>query len=757
MDPIPLTPVAADKAQKPSGALSASAGIVGANANVAASASTPTKSAGKKAESTSATRLLILQNMVPLATNLVASQLEAFSTRLADALYKLSDQAVRPDEAKLSFEAHQLVKRNSTAFYRLVAGQINAALSKEVSVFNTRKRVKTDNPFLDTTAQTYEEMESKILLRNASQSLEVLNAESLVMLNSLIGRILNRMPIDISQNPFRPEIFIGAVHKAWMELDPNPASHLLVLRLLQPAIFIQLTPILDEINQELMARGIHPGVDDHFDGSNGIAAYLPSQSLFSLDPYLQDKLKRVFSGQLELASADGLDGLASGSDTLLNQLHLDDEETPLDKATVDQQFFANLASMQKDFAQNHADGPRFESRLRRVLHAPSADSLSLVQRNTVELLARVFDFIFADPSLRDDIKSMISQLQIPILRVALQDADFFFRESHPARTLMDILGSSGIIIDGESSKNDPLLGLISDVIDRVQLEYDEQIDLFSDVVSDLENYLKDEEIKAQEVISQPVQTALSEEKMRVAREFAEHDVAIRVETGEVAGFLEVFLLEQWIRILTIAHSVKDEKPHALENALKTMDDLIWSLKPKNSAEERKELIAKLPAMLTLLNAWLNAIRWDEPDRVLFFSKLAERHAAMARAPLELSPRRQLEIAVNIAQRASNRRLDRFVQGKVAHTDDEATKQVAALERGLWLDFTDGGEQIGRYKLAWISPKRSSFIFANRQGFHAFSISSQELEDKYRAGTVNTILANSLVDRALIQALRELSP
>nr|WP_315485737.1 DUF1631 family protein [uncultured Undibacterium sp.] len=742
MDTIPLMPVAADKTHK-------TAAVLG-GATAAATA------AGKKAETSNASRLLILQNMVPLATNLVASQLEAFSTRLADALFKLSDQAVRPDEAKISFEAHQLVKRNSTAFYRLVAGQINAALSKEVSVFNTRKRLKKEGQFLDTTAQTYEEMEGKILLRNTSQSMEVLNAESLVLLNSLIGRILNRMPIDISQNPFRPEIFITAVHKAWMELDPNPASHLIVLRLLQPAIFLQLTPILDEINQELMARGIHPGVDDNFDSSGGVLAYLPAQSLFSLDPYLQDKLKRVFAGQIELPSADGLDGLASGSDTLLNQLDLDEEDTPLDKATVDHQFFANLVEMQKDFAQNDADGSQFESRLRKVLRAPSADSLSLIQRNTVELLARVFDYIFADLSLRDDVKSMISQLQIPILRVALQDSDFFFRESHPARTLMDILGSSGIILDNEPSQIDPLLGVIGDVIERVQFEFDERIDLFSDVVSDLENYLKDEEVKAQEAISQPVQTALSEEKMRVAREFAEHDVAIRVETGEVAGFLEVFLQEQWIRILTIAHSVKEEKPHALENALKTMDDLIWSLKPKNSADERKELIAKLPAMLTLLNAWLNAIRWDEPDRVLFFSKLAERHASMARAPLELSPRRQLEIAVNIAQRASNRRLDRFVQEKVAHTDDEATKQVTSLERGTWLDFSDENEQVNRYKLAWISPKRTSFIFANRQGYQAFSISAEELEEKYRTGSVSTILANSLVDRALIHALRELS-
>lgn len=739
MDTIPLIPATSNLVKK----------------NLASSVS----SESKKAESSSAARLLVLQNMVPLATNLVSSQLEAFSTRLADQLFKLSDQAVRPEEAKVSYDAHQLLKRNSTAFYRLVAGQINAALSKEVSVFNTRRRLKKDEQYLDKTAQTYEEMEGKILLRNASHALEVLNAESLVMLNTLIGRILNRMPIDVTQNPFRPEIFVKAVHQAWMELDDNPASHLVVLRLLQPTVFLQLSPILDEINQELMARGIRPDSDDGFDTSAGGVAYLPVQKFFSLDPYLQDKLKRVFSGQIELAHTDpnyDFSGLAAVSDTLTNQLDLDADEDRADKASIDQQFFEDLREMQKRFAQEeHANAP-FESRLHKVLHASSAQKLSVVERNTIELLARIFDYIFADQSLGKDIKSMMAQLQIPIVRVALSDRDFFFRESHPARTLLDILGSSGIVLDHDASALDPLLGVIGDVVERVQTEFDAQIDLFSDVVSDLELYLKEEDCKAQAAISQPVQTALTEEKMRVSRELAEHDVAIRVETGEVAGFLEVFLEEQWIRILTIAHSVKDEKPHALENALKTMDDLIWSLKPKNSPDERKALIAKLPAMLTLLNAWLNAIRWDEPDRVLFFSKLAERHAAMARAPLELSPRRQLEIAVNIAQRASNRRLDRFVNEKAVQANDEATKQVADLERGMWLDFSDELEQITRFKLAWISPKRSSFIFANRQGDQAFSIAAADLEDKYRAGTASTILANSLVDRALTYALRDLA-
>lgn len=723
------------------------------------SSSHSTSDAGRKAASSNASRLLLLQNLVPLAANLASSQLEAFANRLADELFRLSDQAVRPEDAKTSLDAHLLLKRNNTAFYRLVAGHITAVLSKEVSIFNTRKRAKKEDLYLDNTAQSYEQMEEKILLRHASQTLEVTSAEPLVMLNTLIGRILNRMPIDVSQNPFRPELFVNSVYKAWQELDPHPESHLVVLRLLQPQIFIQLTPILDEINQELMSKGIRPDGDDAMEGTHGLHSFLPAATPIAQNPLMQAKLKKVFSGDVELAPISLEDAPVSMMDLNEERAALDstieaqNQLDELDKETVDRQFFEDLLEMQKNFSKEEIEEFPYKSNLRKLLKTSSALRLSVVERNSIELLARIFDYILADHTLRDDIKRMIAQLQIPILRVALTDIDFFLRDSHPARTLMDILGSSGLVLDTE---RDPLLEKIGDVIKRVQSEFDQQIDLFSNVVSDLENFLKDEEQRAQEAISQPVQTALTEEKMRIAREFAEHDVAIRVETGEVAGFLESFLQEQWIRILTIAHSVKDEKPHALENALKTMDDLIWSLKPKNSADERKELIAKLPAMLTLLNAWLNAIRWDEPERVLFFSKLAERHAAMARAPLELSPRRQLEIAVNIAQRASNRRLDRFVHDKQAHLDDEASKHVDELDIGMWVDFTDELDQVSRYKLAWISPKRTSFIFTNRQGAGAFSISGEELVRRCRNGDVTTVVANSLVDRAMTFALRELS-
>jgi hypothetical protein len=60
----------------------------------------------------------------------------------------------------------------------------------------------------------------------------------------------------------------------------------------------------------------------------------------------------------------------------------------------------------------------------------------------------------------------------------------------------------------------------------------------------------------------------------------------------------------------------------------------------------------------------------------------------------------------------------------------------------------------RYKLAWVSPKRSSFIFTNRQGKENFSISADELAEKLAIGSISALHTQALTERALIHALRD---
>jgi len=215
----------------------------------------------KKSEFSSSSRLLLLQSLVPIATNLVSSQLEAFASRLTQALFVVSDQTVRPEEAASSFLAHQLLKRNPGGFYKILTSQINAVLTKEVSVVNTRKKTKTASESQDFSLVSFEEMENKVLTSNLSNALEVNNADQLVALNIRIGHVLRRTPISVSQNPFRPELFVNAVIHAWSEFESSKETQHLILRLLQPELFLQLNNVYQGLNDALIERGILADID----------------------------------------------------------------------------------------------------------------------------------------------------------------------------------------------------------------------------------------------------------------------------------------------------------------------------------------------------------------------------------------------------------------------------------------------------------------------------------------------------------------
>jgi hypothetical protein len=53
----------------------------------------------------------VLRGLIPLATHLVVSQLDAFSSRLSNAFLAMSEQSMDSREANLSFNAGQILKK----------------------------------------------------------------------------------------------------------------------------------------------------------------------------------------------------------------------------------------------------------------------------------------------------------------------------------------------------------------------------------------------------------------------------------------------------------------------------------------------------------------------------------------------------------------------------------------------------------------------------------------------------------------------
>jgi hypothetical protein len=711
----------------------------------------------------------LLHSLVAVASCTANAQLDAFVLRLADALLAFSEASHDPREATLSFHAANTLRNNGYAFYYLASARIEETLRQAVRHLESAAPAKDADTDTDAlTLVPFDEMDRNVALCRISRPLETLHADHLEGLGRQIAQLLGRDALPLAHNPFQPEVFLRALHDAWCEFDPEADSHALVLTLLQPEVFLDMSGILQELIDALAARGLSPEARYHFHKSD--AAPSAPQEKKSISEAVSDQLKHLLnrspqttpaqtSAQASTSAppnqpfptppaAHGNGGDFSGN--LHGQV--------LQMAAVNNQLLAHLASMQKTlFDQLASGGTPGEAHGTSILpdikrQAPQG-MLTPIDETKIDLLTRIFDVVFRDQNIPSAIKPLIGLLQVPVLKAALLDEQFFFQDEHPARRLIELLSRSSLAWDQQKGQDDPLYQTMQRNVTRVQQEFNQQVSVFSDVVSDLESFMQQEETAATEALAPKISTALRKEKIGQATKAAKHEVALRIGTGEVVAFVEGFLEKKWVPVLTLAYSIKEEKPDAVENAVKTMDDLVWSVKPKITPAERKELVARLPSMLAALNQWLNLLKWEDAERLQFFAELAECHASIVRAPLDISPQRQLEIAMDVAKQAAERRLQKRAEKIPEPLPDDADQQVRQLERGVWMEFTNNGVT-NRVRLAWVSPMRTLYIFSTADKKESFSLSAENLALGLRQQQAKVIAIDQLVGRALAEAVND---
>jgi hypothetical protein len=380
-------------------------------------------------------------------------------------------------------------------------------------------------------------------------------------------------------------------------------------------------------------------------------------------------------------------------------------------------------------------------------------SLSRGDERTLDLLSRVFETVLLDDSMPASTRALLQLLQVPVLKAALADKRFFFEDAHPARRLVDLLSKMGW--EQRQDAADPLFQAMQRSVEQVGKKEGDAG--FAAAVAELEASIAEDEHAQQAALEAPVATALKQEKLALATRAARDAVALRLRADNLDGdALDVvggFLQQRWTTVLTFAHTIEDDKPGAVNNATRAMDDLIWSVKPKATQEQRKALIGKLPRLLATLNKWLDAIRWQDAERLQFFARLAECHASIVRAPIELSPERQLELAVEAAQQDALRRVE--LENAAAEQEAarrEAISPVDGLERGMWCEFR-GEAGARKVKLAWVSPLRTLFIFAGRGRREAFSMSAEKLAAALHSGSVRVLAIDGVVGQVLLDAMR----
>jgi len=388
---------------------------------------------------------------------------------------------------------------------------------------------------------------------------------------------------------------------------------------------------------------------------------------------------------------------------------------------------------------------------------------------TIELVAMLFDFIFETRDLPDGIKALLARLQIPVLKAAMLDGAFFAKKSHPSRILVNALAQAGLGWAPAMGHDDPLYRKIHEIVHRILDAFSDDLGIFESLRVDLEQFLAEEE-KAAEANIQATAGEIHEHDLReIAPVVAKLQTERRIETYPVPNFLASFLRQRWVTALEQVYLEAGDESEAWDQAIATVEDLVWSVQQKKTREERKHLVALLPSLLKRVTTGLREGSWSNEERESFMENLVEAHAAavkptqasttfpteavaeQAKAVAELAKAGGDEAA---AQRAEALAAAMSQAGPApvdasapAIIDDQYFEIAQSLERGMWIEFESEDGQLAFAKLAWVSPLRGTYLFTNRQGQKALSMTAEQLAERFRSDRARLVEAEPLVDQA----------
>ena len=399
-----------------------------------------------------------------------------------------------------------------------------------------------------------------------------------------------------------------------------------------------------------------------------------------------------------------------------------------------------------------------------------------VERATIEIVALLFQSILTEERIPAVVRVWFARLQMPVLRVAVSEPDFFATVDHPARRLIDRMGAC-VMGFGVASRavGDVLEKEIKRVVQVVEAYPDTGRRVFQTVLTEfekfLEHYFKNENEASKKGVSLAQQV---EQRETLAIQYT---IELRKMLNEVPvqeGVRE-FLFHVWADVLAMT-AVKSGNQSDETKAMKRIAaDLIWSASAKVSREERAEVIRRLPPLLKTLRdgmdqAGVAAEKQDEHIQRLNNSLAAAFTAKAAAIPRERLAElmARLETLEELLPEAEDVEIDESMVLDLSGHESSELEVVGEggsmptpamlswareLQVGSWymLDYRSRNEAV---QLAWQGLRKQLALFVSPQG-RGVLFQQHRLAAFLQAGLLVPAQDESLTVRATRNALAKL--
>ncbi len=397
------------------------------------------------------------------------------------------------------------------------------------------------------------------------------------------------------------------------------------------------------------------------------------------------------------------------------------------------------------------------------------------EKATIEVVALMFQSILAEERIPPSVRVWFARLQIPVLRVALAEPEFFSALQHPARRLIDRMGSC--VMGFESNVGSAALEAEIKRVVQVIEQYPEtgrrvfQL-VFDEFQKFLSTYLSEQGSASRFVsVAQQVEQkeTLSVQYTIELRKLLD-DVPVRDEVRD-------FLFKVWVDVLAVA-SVKYGLKHEETTSLKQVaSDLLWAASAKPNRNDRARVIQQLPGLLQRLRHGMGLLGFPTSLQDQHIKSVSDTLADAFMSRTEPISQESLD---NLSDRLANLEdylpangvgdldLDTESIEMITGVDasnievinqggsqpNEAMRSWAVeLQIGSWFGLDHNGK-LNSVQLAWRSERGQLYLFVTNGG-RCFLIQAMRVASYLQAGLLVPSEEEALTVRATRDAMAKL--
>ncbi|UHQ24153.1 DUF1631 domain-containing protein [Lysobacter sp. 5GHs7-4] len=375
-----------------------------------------------------------------------------------------------------------------------------------------------------------------------------------------------------------------------------------------------------------------------------------------------------------------------------------------------------------------------------------AATLSREDSDAFELLDLFYGEI--ERELRGDAgtSGLLGRLQVPLLRLALQDRAFFVRSQHPARQLLNAVAEAGANWIPKEESDPQLNDQLRRAVDHVVEHYDGDAGVFEAANQSLQDHLRAMARKAEVAERRHVEAARGKEKLEMAKHQASDAIQAAVHGQSLPKFVQALLSQAWSDVLTLTLLRHGEDSDEWRRQVEATRQIVAANVVGASERAPGGLDGDIEHALTLVG--YHADEANAISRQLTVGAAAANDDVASRTELAM----KLKARARLGEDGVTAKRDLPPRSE---QEQACWEHIRTLPFGTWFEFVTNqqGDAVRR-RLSWFSTITDNALFVNQRGQRIGEQSLDSLARMMAHGQARVVTAEKgrLVDRAWNAAL-----